>query len=278
MRLHTRTKPDAKTPRLRRRFGYDRHWWGPPKSAESTEESYWVATRRALPSLIFVLPLLLIYETAILRQGGSAAAGLRGAADGWISAGFRLFGLVDPWWPPFTLALALLGLHAVERRPIKFRGGYLLGMIGECGLLAVVLIGLGKAIDLCFQQIEELPTLAEGAKSAGTLVPVVEYLGVGLYEELLFRLALIPLLLGGLRLLRSPRFVSQTFALTASALVFSLAHHLGEPGESFSWFAFVFRWSAGIYFGWIFCERGYGVAVGTHAAYDIMVGSLGLRL
>lgn len=275
MKPRTSPKTDGSPPRLRRRFGYDRRWWGKEATVEAEADAYWPSTRRALTSLMFVLPLLLIYEAAIVRVG-PAGGGLRGAADGWIGAAFRAIGLVDPWWPPIALVFALLGRHALERQPWQFRGRHLLGMVGECAVLAVVLIGLGKLVDLGFHRIDLLPTLAEPAADPA-LPAVVEYVGVGLYEELLFRLALIPLIFGALRLVRAPRVVAMTLALTGAALLFSLAHHLGTPGEAFSWFAFVFRWSAGIYFGWIFCERGYGVAVGTHAAYDILVGCFGLQ-
>ena len=49
----------------------------------------------------------------------------------------------------------------------------------------------------------------------------------------------------------------------------------GTPGEAFTWFAFIFRWLAGVYFAWVFVVRGFGVAVGAHTAYDILVGWLG---
>ena len=43
------------------------------------------------------------------------------------------------------------------------------------------------------------------------------------------------------------------------------------PAEPFTWFAFIFRWMAGVFFAWVFVFRGFGVAVGTHAMYDILV-------
>ena len=61
-------------------------------------------------------------------------------------------------------------------------------------------------------------------------------------------------------------------AVTGSALLFSIAHHAGAPGEAFTWYAFSFRWLAGIYFAWVFVVRGFGIAVGTHTAYDLLVG------
>ena len=82
----------------------------------------------------------------------------------------------------------------------------------------------------------------------------------------------------GLRLMLVPRFFACTLAVTASSLVFSLAHHAGVPGEPFTWFAFIFRWLAGVFFAWVFVVRGFGVAVGTHTAYDLLVGWLDWHL
>ena len=99
-----------------------------------------------------------------------------------------------------------------------------------------------------------------------------------MYEEALFRLLLVPAAVRALRLLQAPTVLASTLAVTASALLFSLAHHAGTPGESFTWFAFIFRWLAGVYFAWVFVIRGFGVAVGTHTAYDILVGWVGWHL
>ena len=70
--------------------------------------------------------------------------------------------------------------------------------------------------------------------------------------------------------LRDPE--SSALAVTGSALLFALAHHAGSPGEPFTWFAFIFRWMAGVFFAWVFILRGFGIAVGTHTMYDILVG------
>jgi hypothetical protein len=104
---------------------------------------------------------------------------------------------------------------------------------------------------------------------------LVGFLGAGVYEELLFRLLLVPGVYYGLRLVRMPHVFASALAVSGAGLFFSLAHHAGVPGEPFTWFAFVFRWFAGVAFGWIFVIRGFGIAVGTHTAYDILVGWFG---
>ncbi len=107
---------------------------------------------------------------------------------------------------------------------------------------------------------------------------MVGYLGAGVYEETLFRLILVPLLWKALRLLQAPQVLASTLAVTGSALLFALAHHAGTPGETFTWFAFVFRWMAGVFFAWVFVLRGFGIAVGTHTLYDILVGWIAWRI
>src|SRR5438093_1328862 len=85
-------------------------------------------------------------------------------------------------------------------------------------------------------------------------------LGAGVYEETLFRLMLVPTLFGILRLLQMPQVLASSWAVTAAALLFALAHHAGSPGEPFTWYAFIFRWMAGVFFAWVFIIRGFGIA------------------
>jgi hypothetical protein len=40
----------------------------------------------------------------------------------------------------------------------------------------------------------------------------------------------------------------------------------------FDWYPFVFRTVAGLFFSALFIYRGFGIAAGTHAAYDMLVG------
>ena len=57
-----------------------------------------------------------------------------------------------------------------------------------------------------------------------------------------------------------------------TSIVFAGAHHIGPMGEPFLWYTFLFRMTAGIFFAALFVYRGFGVAAGTHAMYDVLVG------
>jgi hypothetical protein len=228
-----------------------------------------------LPCLAFVAPILLAYELGVAWLGGGAAGALRTGADAWMRRGLASLGLTDHWLLPLGLVVGLVVWQAFTARNWRFPPLALPAMAAESVVLAVALVGVSKLLDLGFTVLDRTgpPVLASGP--AGPLATLVGFLGAGVYEETLFRLTLIPVFFAVLRLLRTPQVIASAAAVTFSSLLFSLAHHAGTPGEAFTWFAFVFRWLAGVYFAWVFVVRGFGVAVGTHTAYDILVGWLG---
>ena len=97
------------------------------------------------------------------------------------------------------------------------------------------------------------------------------YLGAGIYEELLFRLIVLSLLILVLRSLRLPAWAGMAIAVLASSLLFSAAHYVGGR-EPLVWFSFLFRFIAGVFFALLFLYRGFGITAGAHAGYNILVG------
>ncbi len=67
-------------------------------------------------------------------------------------------------------------------------------------------------------------------------------------------------------------------AVVVTSLMFALAHYVGRYGEAVAcsqpafWFGFLFRLLAGLFFSILFVYRGFGIAAGAHAGYDILVG------
>ncbi len=60
--------------------------------------------------------------------------------------------------------------------------------------------------------------------------------------------------------------------IIASAVLFSAYHYLGN--ENFNGAFFFFRTAMGVYLAGIYIYRGFGITVGTHAVYDLIVVSL----
>jgi membrane protease YdiL (CAAX protease family) len=104
------------------------------------------------------------------------------------------------------------------------------------------------------------------------LVHVITFLGAGIYEEVLFRLLLFTGLVWLGQHLKIPQLIAVPVAAVGSGLLFSAAHHICPYGEKFDGYVFLFRALAGVYFALLFKTRGFGVAVGAHAIYDVLVG------
>jgi membrane protease YdiL (CAAX protease family) len=120
-------------------------------------------------------------------------------------------------------------------------------------------------------------SLLQAAASPAALGPAtrlrdaVGFLGAGIYEELLFRLILLSLAVWALRKAHAGT-ATVLLAVVLTSLLFAGAHYIGPAGDSFRWFGFLFRYVAGVFFSLLFIYRGFGVAAGTHAAYDILIG------
>ena len=99
------------------------------------------------------------------------------------------------------------------------------------------------------------------------------FLGAGIYEELLFRLILLSLVAWGLLRVGIKPWASTIVAALLTSLLFTAAHYVGANGDNFQWFSFVFRFLAGLFFAIVFVYRGFGIAAGSHAAYDLLVGT-----
>jgi hypothetical protein len=236
----------------------------------TTVESYWSESRRPFASLLFTVPLLVAYEAGVLFLGRHA---MRNGAEAWLRQLLDMLGFSQYFLLPILTICILLGWHYVTRKPWRLSGGGVLyGMIGESVLLALCLRFLLHLQNLLMQPF----TRPLRMTIADTMGSVAGYLGAGVYEELMFRLILLSLAIGVLKWARLSGRASMIGGVVTTSLVFAIAHHLGPCGDEFNWFTLLFRFSAGAFFSVLFVYRGFGIAAGTHAGYDVLVGfSLG---
>ena len=236
-----------------------------------SERRYLNLTRALSVSLLFVLPLLLIYELGVLIGGSelNAAAELMKRPISWLQshptkvlgadAILLLNGLV--------IVVALVAVWRASRRNALRLSPYL-WMLTESGVYALLLGPLALApITGQFQLSGLTPN------GASFLDALVVGAGAGLYEEAFFRL----MILGTIYYLakelgRMRAFGAGMVALFISGALFSAAHFM--VGESPDLGAFIFRLSAGMLLGLIYLTRGFGIAVWTHALFDVYVMTL----
>ncbi|MGE5195486.1 MAG: type II CAAX prenyl endopeptidase Rce1 family protein [Deltaproteobacteria bacterium] len=246
----------------------------PPKTGP---DDYWALARQPLHCLLFLLPLLATYEIGVgLVHGGGDAA--RNGADHWMRSGLRLAGFEHPLLLPVVVVGLLAAWHVVGQFRWKPSAATLFGMLAESVLFGVCLVILGQLQDLAFRP--HLGPMAQGAHSAvplshpDNLPRLISYVGAGVYEEVLFRLGLVPVVYGLLRAILIPRKMAMILTVVATSLLFSAAHYVGPAADQFTMFSFVFRATAGVFFAGLFVLRGFGITVGSHAAYDLLVGIL----
>ena len=241
---------------------------------------YWVQSRGPLASLVFVLPLLAVYEVGVLSLGPRA---IRNGADDWLRQLLDLIGFGQYFLLPVLTICLLLAWQHTTRQPWRFNTSVLWGMAVESIVLAVMLRIILQLQNSLLHTLAE-PT-GEGSPPVGVLMSVagswrelVGFLGAGVYEELLFRLILLSLLVWTARRLGAAPRPATVAAVLITSLIFAAAHYVGPYGEPVKWLdhefwhSLLFRFLAGIFFGVLFVYRGFGITAGAHAGYDILVG------
>jgi membrane protease YdiL (CAAX protease family) len=251
-----------------------------------SSQSYWQATRHPWSCVLFVLPLLAVYELGVRWMAVATPEECRNGADAWLRAALAAGGISPAYGAPAILVLVLLAwtLWRRQDRPTD-QVGVWIGMVVESAAFALVLLALSQGLWHLLQIADRIlcshaprPMTLAWPNRAATPDPALEliigYLGAGIYEETLFRLLLFSGLFSVLVFADLPASWSFVVAALASALLFAAAHHLGPHGEPFNGAFFCFRSAAGLYFAGLYRLRGFGVAVGAHAFFDVMVGLL----
>lgn len=267
------------------------------QQCEAAEPStYWAISRGPLASLAFVVPLLLMYEWGTLQLGPQA---IRNGADLWLRALLDALGFGQYFVLPAVTLVLLLAWHHLSQQPWKLPLRVVPGMAIESLVLALALVVLAQlqgavcqAIGIPAIETEKngaaqraqsgasherssatvLLSTASGGKRPGVWARLVAFLGAGIYEEVLFRLMLLPACVLALSRLGVSRSRSLLTAVITTSLLFALAHYVGPHGDRWQSFSFLFRAVAGSFFAVLFVYRGFGVTAGAHAGYDILVG------
>ena len=238
-------------------------------------QGYFEASRRPLEILFFLLPFIALYEYELVRVLRSPEGFVTNGAHLGILRLFDAFGFEAAALslPGVLLVAILVGWHAAERGPWIVDLGVVGRMYLESIALAVPLLVLAQIAvrALPLAGIDDFGALPLGARIAVSI-------GAGLYEELVFRLLLIWLLLTVLvYFVKFSRRVAEPIAIGLSALAFTVYHPLHDADGTFIAQRFAFYLVAGVYFGVLFLMRGFGIVVATHALYDIATALLASR-
>lgn len=228
---------------------------------------YLAAVLHPWACLVFLLPLLIVYEGGVLYFGQQGTTGLRGGADEWFRVALSHYGLGQAWIAPLVVVAVFVLRSAWSWKsrptePLAVGFGMLLESIALAGLLWAVAKNFGPLLQEFGVPLASIQFQTPGAE-------LVKYVGAGIYEEVLFRLGLYTGLVYLFRLVLLPSLFASLIAAVLSSLVFAAAH---RGGGDFPAAQFLFLTFAGLYFTTVYVTRGFGIAVGCHAAYDILAG------
>ena len=237
-----------------------------------------------LTGFLFALPLFLVYHAGLWWLNTFAGLRWANAVDIAIANWLGHLGMAGPLLSFILVVIVFLTMHAMAGKSWHWPPLYTwLLMIMESLILALPVFLLSRMVASILDYLplnamldisEELePTISWQAN-------MVLSCGAGVYEEFFFRVLVMgALVLAFDKLLGMRSGWKYVFAAVLQALLFSASHHLAGGMEEILSVAqarealpvFAFRTVAGIYFAFIYVERGFGISAGAHAAYDLMV-------
>lgn len=243
-------------------------------AASPTLEGYWRHSQQPLQAMLFLLPLIVLYELALPYFGHDRVRDAMSDiyARRLLYRFFEMLGVSGYYLPGLIVIVVLLSWHFARRDPWRVRPGLYGWMTCESLLLSLPLFVFQMVL---FRHVAMMALQAGGSGGPHWRAEVIFAVGAGIYEEMLFRLigiTLLHLLLADL--LAIPRRFADPAAVIVAALLFAFYHFpdgFDSPRNPFAWGKFIFYTAAGVYFGVIFVWRGFGIAAGTHAMYDLLL-------
>ncbi len=246
----------------------------PRKTAKRKNEpalpTYYELSQKPLQALLFLAPLIILYEvaTAIAVRSGDHDDII---ARSILKVAFETVGVTGVYLPGIIVAVLLLSMHIVS----KDRWEWMPKMYGVMWLESLTLaLPILLFVTVFLRHADMTVVLQAGGEGRTFGRQLVLMVGAGIYEELVFRLlgiAIIHALV--VDLLALPKHVGELVAIGVTAVLFTLYHR--TPDNPLTVRKLVFYLLAGIYFACIYVYRGFGIVAGTHAVYDVMVASLG---
>lgn len=222
--------------------------------------------------LLFLLPFILFHELASAGVIGGGVSETLEAQDMLVRF-FDLFGAIGLHLPAVAIVVILLAQHVLSKAKWTIQPSVLLAMVAESAFLTGPLIVLAIVLSSLVPALQAESVPAVQAAELSTFEGFYLAFGAGLYEEMLFRLILITLLHFLITdVLGFKHSTGLIIAVVLSAFAFAFHHDsVVVEGHGVDLQRAAFYTLAGAYFGVIFLSRGFGIAVGTHLMYDLLV-------
>jgi CAAX prenyl protease-like protein len=235
----------------------------PPAVKEPAQKKKKLPARKDLVShLVLAAPVFLLYHLGLLVSplaANGADPVTRGM--GYLAGLSTLVYLI-------VMAALICGYVILVRylsRKKKFNARRFPLVLGEGLLYALV---MGPLTNLLLQKVH---VLGDAIVRMGPIDRIVASAGAGFYEELIFRLAGIGLIVWLIGTKKLKRWMVVAIAIGITSIIFSAVHYIGPGSDSFEIGSFAFRLVLGGMLALIYIFRGFGTAVYAHFLYDVYV-------
>lgn len=226
---------------------------------------YGKETHRPLNQLLVIVPLLVAFQIGAMRWGNSLLV------PQVLRYVFLQMAVTGPFLSAGLVVAVLIGQHLTRKDSWYVSGWVAAGMVVESAVWSLPLLGLSWITrDMSPAAIRE--EVLRGA---------VEAIGAGVYEEFVFRLVLLSVLM--LIFVDLLHLKKETFGVAAvilAGLAFAAFHFSPEQwwgDATIPWGRFAFLAGAGVWWGMLFVWRGFAVAVCSHIWWDLLVVVLATR-
>jgi len=242
---------------------------------------YGTESKKFYYSILFIIPFLIVYVIGLFK--GAMGNYINGADAFFRMFGYFLFNFigvnVSKWLIGGVILIGIIIFisYLIIKR-IRPKSYFLIIMLGETIVLSfiialVVYFVLNRSLPDFFTFMPN-PSVQEQMAFSGKIgfwSKIVSSFGAGIFEELLFRVLLLRVVYYFIA--KSSQFFGddQTALIKAvivSSVVFSL-FHLGS-GVSFPW-GYISIFISSLVLSTIYITRGYGIAAGSHAFYDVFL-------
>ncbi len=270
-------------------------------------DDYWTLSRLPLHALVFLVPLIVLYEVGSIWFLRDPAANVTTQirAESLLNLFFEHFGVIGLMVPGIMIAVVLMVMHVIRHDRWAVRPMVVMGMFLESAMWVLPLIVLAAVVTDAAARMTGAGTggsaLAAAAQAGDSLrtmpwqARATIAVGAGVYEELLFRLIMIAATDTILKSFVTSKGTRAVVCVALTSLCFAVYHDAAftydpQTGQGFfsavetlvnqgpgaalarvRWGNALFYTAAGAYFACVYLSRGFGVVVGTHAGYDLAV-------
>ncbi len=241
--------------------------------------AYLQESRKPVVCLAFTLPFFLLYHVGVWAFSRSSDRILKNGADVILDKAFNFIGVGTPLISLIFVIMVFLLLQQAQGSSWKVRPRIIFMMLIESVIVALPPFVLGKVLHYLLQPSVATPPAMMMSTTQNGITnwaqQIILSMGAGVYEEFLFRMLLMGALFWvGKNVLGIKGSALYAGAMLIQALLFAGFHHLPGSGEPLRFELFAFRTVAGVYFAYLYQERGFGIAGGSHACYDVIAVTL----